>query len=204
MGDGEQPKGENAEARRIAAKESLSSVMALIDYNHIQISGAVEDVMPADIKSLWAADGWDVLECSGHDYGELYAALRRADASPKPTVIICHTIMGKGVSFMEGTSEYHGKAPSDALMAAAASDLGADPSEMARMKSLRAGALPKGRAIPRVAPSLDLGAPILYTSADRMDNRSAFGAALTDVASKITRRPAGRPSSPLTATWRVR
>ncbi|MDR1470993.1 MAG: transketolase [Synergistaceae bacterium] len=184
MGDGEQPKGENAEARRIAAKEGLSSVTALIDFNHIQISGAVEDVMPTNVKSIWAADGWDVLECSGHDYAELYAALRRADASPRPAVILCHTIMGKGVSFMEGTNEYHGKAPSDDLMALAASELGADPSEMARMRSLRDAPPPKGRAALRIAPSLDLGEPIVYSASDKKDNRSAFGAALADVASR--------------------
>jgi transketolase len=184
MGDGEQPKGENAEARRIAAKEGLSSLTALIDYNHIQISGAIEDVMPADIRALWAADGWKVLECSGHDYVELYSALKRADASSKPVVILCGTVMGKGVSFMEGTHEYHGKAPSDDLMLLAASELGFDRSEMDRMKSLRSSPLPVGRDIPRIEPSLELGEPVIYTAEDKRDNRGAFGAALTDVAAK--------------------
>ena len=65
MGDGEQPKGQNAEARRVAVKERLSGLTVLIDYNHIQISGRVEDVMPVNPRALWEAAGWDVLESDG-------------------------------------------------------------------------------------------------------------------------------------------
>jgi transketolase len=184
MGDGEQPKGQNAEARRIAAKEKLSSITALIDYNHIQISGAIESVMPTDIKAIWAADGWDVLESDGHDYGALYAALKKAAASPRPAVILCHTLMGKGVSFMEGTHEYHGKAPSGDLLAKAISELGGDPSEVDELKAIRKGALPKGREAGHLDVSLDAGAPFVYTASDKKDNRGAFGEALADVASK--------------------
>ena len=67
MGDGEQVKGQVAEARRIANKEKLGSITAIIDYNHIQISGRVEEIMPANIAALWKADGWLVYECDGHD-----------------------------------------------------------------------------------------------------------------------------------------
>jgi transketolase len=184
MGDGEQPKGENAEARRIAAKEKLSSLTALIDYNHIQISGTIEAVMPANLSALWAADGWLVLECDGHDFKSLYSALKKASSSELPTVILCHTTMGRGVSFMEGTHEYHGKAPSGDLTAKAVTELGGDVAEIERFKALRGGPLPKGRDVRPAPASLDLGAPIVYKPEDKKDNRGAFGAALAEVAEK--------------------
>jgi transketolase len=184
MGDGEQPKGQNAEARRVASKEGLSSITALIDYNHIQISGSIESVMPADIRALWSADGWEVLDSEGHDYKALYAALKKAVASPKPVVILCHTVMGKGVSFMEGTHEYHGKATSGDLTAKAVAELGGDAAEVEALKELRKKPAPKGREVKPVPPSLDVGAPAVYTASDKKDNRGAFGAALADVAGR--------------------
>jgi transketolase len=184
MGDGEQPKGQNAEARRIASKEGLSFITAVVDYNHIQISGSVESVMPVDLPAIWKADGWDVLECGGHNYKELYAALKKADSSSKPTVILCRTLMGKGVSFMEGTHEYHGKAPSGGFLIKAVAELGGDPSEFETYKALRRGAPPKGREVKHFTPSIDVGAPVIYTANDKCDNRGAFGAALADVAEK--------------------
>jgi transketolase len=193
MGDGEQPKGQNAEARRVAVKERLSGLTALIDYNHIQISGAVEDVMPVNLRALWEADGWDVLESDGHDYKALYSALKEAASSPKPAVVLCHTLMGKGVSFMEGTHEYHGKALSGDLLIKAIEELGGDPSEIDVLKAKRKGELPVGRSAGRFIPSIDAGAPIVYTASDKKDNRGAFGAALGDVASENFGKPASTP-----------
>jgi hypothetical protein len=84
MGDGGQTKGQGAEARRIAVKENLANLTALVDWNHIQISGTLETVMPADIPALWKADGWNVLECDGHSFRELYAALRLSASCDRP------------------------------------------------------------------------------------------------------------------------
>ncbi|MDR1943396.1 MAG: transketolase [Synergistaceae bacterium] len=184
MGDGEQPKGQLAEARRIAAREGLSRVTALIDYNRIQISGRIEDVMPVNISALWSADGWEVLECDGHDYKSLYDALKKASESTVPAVIICRTVMGKGVSFMEGTEEYHGKPASGELLTKAIAELGGEVAEYERMKILRSGPLPKEFVMKANAASLDPGTPVVYGASDRKDNRSAAGAALADVAEK--------------------
>ncbi|MDR2780317.1 MAG: transketolase, partial [Synergistaceae bacterium] len=173
MGDGEQPKGQNAEARRVAVKERLSGLTALIDYNHIQISGAVEDVMPVNLRALWEADGWEVFESDGHDYRALYAALKKAVYAPKPAVILCRTLMGKGVSFMEGTHEYHGKVPSGDLLIKAVEELGGNQSEIDVLRNMRKGELPKGRAVSRFIPSIDTGAPIVYSASDKKDNRGA-------------------------------
>ena len=126
MGDGEQVKGQVAEARRIAVKEKLASLTAIVDWNDIQISGRLEEVMPVDIPALWAADGWKVIECCGHDYAELYKALKEAAASDVPAVVLCHTTMGKGVSFMENIPDYHGKPASGDKLEEALKELGGD------------------------------------------------------------------------------
>lgn len=196
MGDGEQPKGQLAEARRVAAKEKLSKITALIDANDIQISGRIEEVMPVNIRALWEADGWFVDECDGHDYKAMYAAIKRADAADAPTVIICRTVMGRGVSFMEGKPDYHGKPAAGDELIKAVEDLGGAASEIERLTALRAGDLPKERAAKDPIASLDLGAPKTYTDADKKDSRSAFGAALAEIAS-INRGVEGR--SPILA-----
>ncbi|MCP4685855.1 MAG: transketolase, partial [bacterium] len=78
MGDGEQQKGQTAESRRHAIKFKLHDITAIIDYNKLQISGGIEDVMPQNIKGEWEADGWKVIEVDAHDLSKLYAALREA------------------------------------------------------------------------------------------------------------------------------
>src|SRR5512138_1728708 len=109
MSDAEQAKGQVAEARRIARRHGLSDITVLVDYNRIQLSGRLDDIMPQDIGANYAADGWQVLECDGHDYADLYRALRRSVTDKRPTVILARTVMGKGVPFIEDNYEYHGK-----------------------------------------------------------------------------------------------
>lgn len=181
MGDGEQVKGQNAEARRVAAKEELASITVLVDYNHIQISGKIENVMPSRIRELWEADGWNVVDCDGHDAGALYKALKAAGENPLPTVLLCHTVMGKGVSFMEGIPDYHGKAATGDLYKQAMAELGADPALLDRALEARKEKLPEGREIPSYPLSVDPGTPRTYGAGEKTDNRSGFGNALADV-----------------------
>jgi transketolase len=111
MSDGEQAKGQVSEARRFARKYNLNRLTVIIDHNHIQISGRTEDVMPVNIKENYLADGWQVLEISGHDFQEINAAVRQAlSDEANPYAIIAETTIGKGVSFMENQREYHGRA----------------------------------------------------------------------------------------------
>lgn len=185
MGDGGQTKGQSAEARRIAVKENLANITALVDWNNIQISGTLESVMPADIPALWKADGWNVLECDGHSFRELYAALRLAASGDRPAVILCRTVMGRGVSFMENTPEYHGKAPRTELYVQAMKELGGDPSLFDEARKLRESApAPAGRHVAPAKADLYLGDPVTYGTDKKTDNRSAFGAALADVGGK--------------------
>lgn len=181
MGDGEQVKGQVAEARRIAVKEKLASLTAIVDWNDIQISGRLEEVMPVDIPALWAADGWKVIECCGHDYAELYKALKEAAASDVPAVVLCHTTMGKGVSFMENIPDYHGKPASGDKLEEALKELGGDMALFESVLEARKGPLPKGRSVKHEAAQLDPGTPHTYTKEDKKDNRGAFGKALAEV-----------------------
>ena len=109
MSDGEQAKGQVAEARRFAKKYGLSNITVVIDLNGIQISGTTDMVMPVNIVEDYLADGWDVIEVDGHDMSEIYGALRKARVSANPTCIAARTVIGHGIPFMEGKAEYHGK-----------------------------------------------------------------------------------------------
>ncbi len=113
MGDGETNEGQVWEAAMTAAHYKLDHVCAIVDFNKLQIDGFccdIKDMGPYVHK--WADFGWNVIEVDGHDIEELMDAFDKAgQVKGKPTVIIAHTIKGKGVSFMENKAEWHGIAP---------------------------------------------------------------------------------------------
>ena len=113
MSDGEQNEGQVWEAAMFAGKYNLHNLTAIIDRNNIQIDGFTEDVMPLEpIVEKYQAFGWHVLEMDGHNFEDIIGCLRHAKAVfEKPTVIIAHTIPGKGVDFMENDYHWHGKTP---------------------------------------------------------------------------------------------
>lgn len=113
MGDGEIQEGQIWEAAMTAAHYKIDNLCAVVDNNGLQIDGYVEHVMGIEpIKDKWTAFGWHVIEINGHDMQEILNALEEAENTKgKPTVIIAHTIKGKGVSIFEGKAEYHGVAP---------------------------------------------------------------------------------------------
>ena len=113
MSDGEQQEGQVWEAAMFAGKNNLHNLTAFIDRNNIQIDGYTENIMPLEpLKMKYEAFGWTVLEVDGHNIREVVEACNKAKAIfEKPTVIICHTIPGKGVDFMEGHFEWHGVPP---------------------------------------------------------------------------------------------
>jgi transketolase len=115
MSDAEQQEGNTWESAMFAGKERLSNLTALIDRNNIQISGFTEKVMPLEpLREKYESFGWHVLEIDGHNFEQIVDAVNEAKAIyEKPTVIIAHTIPGKGVSFMEQDPSWHGKAPSE-------------------------------------------------------------------------------------------
>ena len=113
LGDGELEEGQVWEAAMSASKNKLDNLCAIVDYNTLQIDGNVEEVAGLiDIKEKFESFGFNVIEVNGHDIEALIHAFNSAKHQKNmPSVIIAHTIKGKGVSFMEGKAEWHGKAP---------------------------------------------------------------------------------------------
>jgi transketolase len=113
MGDGELDEGQVWEAAMAAAHYALDNLVAIIDRNRIQNDGFVDDIMRTDpLPAKWQSFGWHVIEVDGHNVSQLIDAFEAAKTvKGKPTVIIAHTIKGKGVSFMENTATWHGRAP---------------------------------------------------------------------------------------------
>ena len=126
LGDGELNEGVIWETAMSAAKFKLDNLIAIVDYNKVQLDGTTDDIMPlGDLAAKWEAFGWTVLECDGHDLEALHFCVSVADgAVGAPTVIIANTIKGKGVSFMEGKNTWHGKAIDDESFAKAMEELG--------------------------------------------------------------------------------
>ncbi len=113
MGDGEQQEGSIWEAAMSAYHFKLDNLIAIVDRNMLQIDGCTEDVMCLDsIVEKYKGFGWNVIEINGHDLEEIIEAYSLAEKTKvRPTVLIAHTIKGKGISFMENKAEWHGKVP---------------------------------------------------------------------------------------------
>jgi transketolase len=113
IGDGECDEGQVWEAAMFAPHHRMDNITAIIDHNDLQLDGRVCDIMGLEpLTDKWRAFNWNVLEINGHDMKQILQALKKAgEIKEKPTVIIAHTIKGKGVSFMEGNVDFHGKAP---------------------------------------------------------------------------------------------
>ncbi len=181
MGDGEQQKGQLSEARRFAAKYNLSNLTAIVDYNQLQISGSIHDVMPQNIRKNWEADGWQVTEANGHDLPQLLASLENATRSEMPTMILAHTTMGKGVDFMENQAKYHGSTLDETKLDEALKQLNM-PNELKKYRKLRES-LPTEKPNPKAfefKPEFSPGNPMVYEGEN--DCRSAWGNALADLA----------------------
>jgi len=125
LGDGECQEGQVWEAAMTASHYKLDNVTAILDYNGLQIDGPVKDVMDiVPISKKWRAFGWNVLEINGHNFKEILDSFERGKKlNGKPSIIIAHTIKGKGVSFMENVVDFHGKAPTKEQMIQALKEL---------------------------------------------------------------------------------
>ncbi len=112
MGDGELQEGSVWEAAMSAAHLKLDKLCAIVDRNKLQIDGKTEDVMSLEpLTAKWEAFGWEVMSCNGNDIDDFIKAFHKTKISLKPSVIIAHTIMGKGVGSIENNHQWHGAAP---------------------------------------------------------------------------------------------
>ena len=180
--DGEQTKGQVSEARRFAVHHGLDNLVTILDVNGLQISGATSDVMRVAIADEYRVAGWRVIEVDGHDHDALDHAL--ADAGPgsgAPTCIFAHTVMGKGVPFIEHDHRYHGKALTDEEYGRAMALLGLRPEH----EAARSRRLATARGVPERSSAggavVDAGERRVYAPGTDTDLRSGFGQALVDL-----------------------
>lgn len=110
--DGEHNEGQVWEAIMSAHKYKLNNLINIVDYNGIQIDGFTKHIMPLNsLRKKYESFGWHVLEMNGHNIKEIINTLSKAKTIKKPVAVIAHTILGKGVSFMENKFKWHGMAP---------------------------------------------------------------------------------------------
>lgn len=127
MGDGELDEGQIWEAALTSSHYHLDNVCGIIDYNKFQIDGRIEEVKGLEpLKDKWQSFGWHVLEIDGHDVGQVMDIYDKAETiKGKPSIILAHTVKGKGVSFFENQNKYHGVAPNKEELERALRELGA-------------------------------------------------------------------------------
>lgn len=125
--DGESQEGQVWEAATSAAHYKVGNLTVLVDFNDVQIDGRMRQVMDVrDLRLKYEAFGWWAVDVDGHDVDAVDAALCEArEIRDRPSVLVCHTVLGKGVSFMENDPGWHGKPPGDAEATRALADLGA-------------------------------------------------------------------------------
>jgi transketolase len=117
IGDGEAQEGQVYEMMNFAAKYKLDNFVCFMDFNRVQLTASLTEIMPMDFRKIFEAASWQVIQVDGHDYQQIWEALSAGQNADKPVLILAETIMGKGVDFMEKTglshqADWHGKAPS--------------------------------------------------------------------------------------------
>jgi transketolase len=125
LGDGETQEGQIWESAMSGPFHKVDNVVAIVDYNGIQLDGFVKDIMDvAPLADKWRAFNWHTIEINGHDFRAIRQALEEAQATKgRPTCIVAHTVKGKGVSFMENNPKFHGTAPTPAEVQLALQEL---------------------------------------------------------------------------------
>ena len=125
LGDGEIQEGQVWESAMFASFHRVDNIVAIVDYNRIQLDGFVKDILDLEpLADKWRSFGWHVIEVDGHSIPALQEAFAEAEATKgKPTCILAHTLKGKGVSFMENNPKFHGAAPSPEEFAIAMKEL---------------------------------------------------------------------------------
>ena len=125
LGDGELQEGQVWEAAMAASHYKLDNITAFVDYNGLQIDGKITDVMnPEPITDKFTAFGWNTIEIDGHDFSQIEEAVNNAkETKGKPTMIVAHSVKGKGVSYMENDASWHGNAPNKELTEQAIKEL---------------------------------------------------------------------------------
>lgn len=192
VGDGESQEGQVYETMNFAAKYKLDNFIVFLDYNQVQLTDSLEKIMPMSPAAQWAAAGWQVIETRGHNFQDMWTALAKAyKAKDKPVLLLGHTIMGKGVDFMEETgvkhqADWHGKAPKPEQVGEIIKKLELSQEDKDLLNNFRKMIIwkPKKPSFPVAGArvSVKTGKPRLYKVTELTDCRSAYGDALLDLA----------------------
>ena len=195
VGDGEAQEGQVYEMMNFAAQHKLSNFILFVDYNRVQLSDSLESTINLAIANMFRAGGWNVVEADAHDYQSMWNALHEAHLSQeKPTLIVGHSIMGKGAPGMEEDgaahkATWHGKAPDPELADKILSQLQVTDSDKKALDDFQARLIKWQPAAPDFKESLsplpvDIGDPVVYDDSAGMDCRTAYGKALLDLAKR--------------------
>ena len=195
IGDGESQEGQVFEMMNFAKKYKLDNFIAFMDYNQVQLTDSLEKIMPVDLKAIFKAGGWKVIEVNGHNYQSMWKGLREAyKTKNQPVLLLGNTIMGKGVDFMEKTGKareatWHGKAPKPDQADEALAKLALSNEQRAiinKFVKTKVKWKPKKVHFEKLLSpvKVNTGKPKLYTPDILTDCRSAYGNALLDLAKK--------------------
>ena len=193
VGDGECDEGQVYEMMHYAKKYKLNNLTLFVDYNEVQLTDKLEITMPIDLKAIFESAHWNVLEADGHDFQSMWEAIGKSYESDKPTVIIGHTVMGKGVSFMEPDGQnlkptWHGIPPKpEQAEAALANELKISDEEKAALDEFRKlikwqPNTPQHDEHSIPMPEVKIGTPNILPAGTKSDCRGAYGKALLDLA----------------------
>ncbi len=193
VGDGESQEGQVYEMMNFAMKYELNNLIVFMDYNEVQLTDSLEKVMPFDPKSIFLAGGWEVIGVDGHDFVDMWKVLDQAmKVKDKPVLLLGHTIMGKGVDFMEETGEryeatWHGKAGSLEQIEPVLKDLELTSDQRLVIDDFVKNNVqwrPEKPRFEEVGNKMEVqtGEPIEYPADKLTDCRSAYGNALLDLA----------------------
>lgn len=191
LGDGEAQEGQVHEMMLFANKYKLNNLVVFVDYNRVQLTSSLKETMPIDIIKMFEAGKWNVLEIDGHDYQQIWSAIKKADQSDRPTMIVGRTIMGKGIDLFEPDGQnfnpkWHGQAPKRDVIEAELPKYQLTIEEQATLDAFR-----KDRAFDpapntfvddRAVMDIDTGVPEVYHEATAC--RSAYGKSLVDLAKR--------------------
>ena len=193
-GDGESQEGIVYEMMHFAAKYKLNNFTVFVDANEVQLSDSLAKIMPIDLPAIYKSAHWNVIEVDGHDTQAMWKAIGQSYQSDKPTVLLAHTVMGKGVQFMEADglahkATWHGSAPKkEQAEIALAHELKMTDEETALLNQFRKTSVkwrPEKPNYPEpltLVKSVKIGKPAILPAGTKTDCRSAYGKALKDLA----------------------
>lgn len=196
IGDGEAQEGQVHEMMHFAAKYKLDNFCLFVDYNDVQLSASLNEIMPIDVSEMFRAGGWQVIDLDGHDYQAMWTALSdfyEGKYAGKPVLLSAKTIMGKGIEFMEPDglakkASWHGKSPSHEATAEALTKIELSLEEVQLLEEFRTSNVKWKPKHPEFTESLTkmpnviTGTPKVYDAGTVTDCRSAYGAALLELA----------------------